>query len=246
MDLREVRVHGFFADSKRDKTNAAVKKRGAMIVPPEILVRLDKLERSNRHLKGSLSVALLFAVGLVCMGAAGPKVIEAEKFILRDSSGAERGEMFATDAARGLVFFNKNGERAVGLLASDQMNGLLIMDQNGNPRQSMTANLDKSTMGVYRPGSDSAQFEVINTAQGTALTVRDRANIDRVSLGQSGKGAVLVMTDTNGNDRTIMADGVLGFASFSKDGGVDWSPGWDKFSPEEQKQLNNLFRGTVK
>jgi len=63
------------------------------------------------------------------MGAAIPKVVEAEKFILRDASGTERGEMFATEAARGIVFFNKNGERGVALVVSDQMNALMISDR---------------------------------------------------------------------------------------------------------------------
>lgn len=208
----------------------------------EISERLDRLERSNRRLKGLLAASFFLVGALLCMGAAAPKVVEAEKFILRDSSGTERGEMFATDTARGLVFFNKNGQRGIALAVSDAMNAVMISDPNGNLRQTMTTSMDESRLGLYRPGSDSAQFEVVDNTQGTAVTVRDRTNVDRVTLGESAKGAAIVMADTDGKTRTIMGDGVLGFASFSKEGGIAWSPGWDKFSPEEQKQMNSLFR----
>lgn len=208
----------------------------------DISERLDRLERSNRQLRGLLAATFFLVGALLCMGAAAPRVVEAEKFILRDGSGTERGEIFATDTARGLVFFNKNGQRGIALAVSDAMNAVMVSDPNGNLRQTMTTTLDKSSLGVYRPGSDSAQFEVIDNTEGTAVTVRDRTNVDRVSLGESPKGAAIMMVDADGNTRTVMGDGVLGFASFSKDGGIAWSPGWDKFSPEEQRQMNSLFR----
>jgi hypothetical protein len=208
--------------------------------------KLDRLERSNRRLKIMMSVSFCIGAVLLFTGAGAPRVVEAEKFILRDSSGAERGEMFATDTARGLVFFTKGGEKGLAFVVSDEMNALMISDPNGNLRQTLTANMDESRLGLYRPGSNSAQFEVINNALGTALTIRDRGNADRVSLGESAKGAAVVMSDSKGGARTIMGDGALGFASLAKDGGIVWSPGWDKFSPEEQKQMNNVIRNSPK
>jgi hypothetical protein len=213
-----------------------------MTIPSEISERLDKLERSNRRLEGLLSIVFCCVGAVWVMGAAVPKVLEAEKFVLRDSGGAERGEIFGTETSRGIVFFNKNGERGLALVVNDQMNALILADQNGNLRESMSVEKDKSSLDIYRPGSNTAQFQVIDTAQGTAVTVRDRANVDRVSLGESEKGAAMTMMDKDGRTRVVMADGELAFASFLKDGGIAWSPGWDKFSPEEQKQLNEVIR----
>lgn len=209
----------------------------------EIHGRLEKLERSNRQLKMFLSICLCSGIALFLMGAtANPKVVEAEKFILRDAAGVERGELFATEAARGLVFFKKKAERALALLVSDQMNGLLILDQNGNLRQSFTSKIDESDWSIYRPGSDSAQFGVTDNVQGTALTVRDRTNSERVSLGVSDKGAAVTLADTEGANRVIMTDGELSLATFSKEGDLKWTPGWDRFSPEEQNQMRRLMR----
>jgi hypothetical protein len=87
----------------------------------EISERLDRLERSNRRLKGLLAATFFLVGAFLCMGAAAPKVLEAEKFILRDSAGTERGEMFATDTARGLVFFNKNGQRGIALAVAGEL-----------------------------------------------------------------------------------------------------------------------------
>ena len=213
----------------------------------EIFDRLGKLERSNRRLKTLFSICLCAGIAFFLMGAAaGPKVVEAEKFVLRDSSGVERGEIFGSDASRGIVFFNKNGERGLGLLVSDQMNGLIIMDQNGNLRESLTSKLDESNLTLYRPGSQSAQFEVTDNARGTALAVRDRSNSDRVALGVSDKGAALTLIDTAGANRAVVADGEINLATFSKGGELIWAPGWDKFSPEEQNRIKNIMRQSLK
>jgi hypothetical protein len=215
---------------------------------PEIHERLDRLERSNRSLKAVLAVSLCCAVALVVMGAnsPAPKVIEAQKVILRDNAGNERGELFATDTSWGLVLFNKNNKQAASLVVGSELNGLVLLDQNGNIRQTLTSNMDESAWNLFRPGSDSAQFAVTDNVQGTALTVRDRANNDRVSLGASPKGAAIVLADKDGAPRTIMADSHLGFVTFSKEGELEWSPGWDKMSPEEQKKIRALMQNLTK
>jgi hypothetical protein len=170
-----------------------------------------------------------------------PKVIEAQKIILRDTAGNERGELFATDTSWGLVLFNKNNTRAASLAVGSEMNVLLLFDQKGNIRQVFSAGMNESACNVLRPGSDSAQFAVTDNPQGTALTVRDGANNDRITLGLSPQGAGIVLADANGATRTIMGDSTLGFVVFSKDGALEWSPGWDKFSPDEKKRLRELL-----
>lgn len=132
------------------------------------------------------------------------------------------------------------------MVVSDQMNGLIILDQNGNPRQSITSKIDESDWSIFRPGSRSAQFEVTDNVLGTGLTVRDRSNGDRVSLGVSDKGAAVGLVDKDGTTRTFMADGDPGFVSYSKGGDLTWAPGWDKFSTEEQNQMKRLLRKNPK
>src|SRR5258708_29071639 len=98
----------------------------------EVEQRLNRLERSNRRLKLAVSACLLCAAVMMLMGAASPttKVIDAEKVVLHDSAGNERGELFANENAWGLVLFNKNKTRAASLVVKDGLNGVLLCDQN--------------------------------------------------------------------------------------------------------------------
>jgi hypothetical protein len=203
--------------------------------------RLDRLERSNRRLKAAFLVCGCCVLALMVMGAvpSAPKVLEAQKIILRDSAGNERGELLANDTAWGLVLYNKSNTRAASLMVGSQTNGLLLFDQNGNMRQALTADLNESAWSVLRPGSDAAQFAVTDNMQGTALTVRDTTNVDRITLGVSrqGKGVGIGVADANGATGSFVGDSQLGFITFAKDGTLEWSPGLDKFSPEEQKRI---------
>jgi hypothetical protein len=209
----------------------------------DIQERLSRLERSNRHLKVALLAGVLCVSVVVTMGAVStaPKVLEAEKIILRDAAGNERGQLFANENAWGMVLFNKNSTKAATLVVSDTINGIVLFDQNGNLRQTITTNLDQSELNMFHPGSDAAQFGVIETGQGTSLTVRDRTNKPRVELGVSPKGSALNLSDSNGRMRAVMSGGEIGFVSFSQDGTLEWSPGWDKFSPEEKEKIKALL-----
>lgn len=205
--------------------------------------RLDRLERSNRTLKTALLVCFVGAIAMMLMGATStaPKVIDAEKITLHDSAGTERGQLFANDNAWGLVLFNKNGTKAASLVVSAGLNALILCDQNGNLRQTITTNLDQSEWNIFHPGSDSAQFGVIDNGEGTALSFRNRANNPQVELGVSSKGSSLNLSDSNGGIRAVMSGGEIGFASFTKDGKLEWSQGLDQFSPEEKKKIKALI-----
>ena len=93
---------------------------------------LEKLERSNRRLKTSLAAFACCAVAVLLTGAStastSSKVIDAEKISLHDSAGNERGQLFATEKAWGLVLFNKDGSKAASFVASPAMNGVLVLE----------------------------------------------------------------------------------------------------------------------
>ncbi len=214
-----------------------------MIASAEINERLAKLERSNWRLKIAFSILLCAALALTLMGAAppAPKIIEAQKIILRDDVGNEHGELFATRTAWGLVLFNKNNTKAASIVVGSELNGLVLHDQNGNIRQTLSADVNESAWNFFRPGSDFAQLSVTDSPQGTALTVRDRANNDRITLGLSPQGAGMAVADADGATRSFIGDSPLGFITLAKDETLEWSPGLEKFSPDEQKHLRELL-----
>jgi hypothetical protein len=205
--------------------------------------RLEKLERSNSRLKLGLVTLILIFGGIAVMGAKpqASKVLEVEKLILRDAGGAERGELFANDKAWGFVLYNKNGSRASAMFSGGGMNAVVLHDQNGNIRQSITSNLEASNWSMYRPGSDSAQIEIGDNAQGTALTIRNRANNPQVELGISPKGSALMLSDEKGSVRTMIAGEEVGLATYAQDGRFVWSPGLENFTPEERARIKALI-----
>jgi hypothetical protein len=83
-----------------------------------LLARVDRLERQNTRLWGSL----LAVAGLAILGLAGsvgaetkpapPDTIEARRFILKDEYGATRGEWLVDEGSNGrLRFFGPDGKK---------------------------------------------------------------------------------------------------------------------------------------
>jgi hypothetical protein len=204
--------------------------------------RLQNLERSNRRMRFGLILSLLITGGFVTMGARStpPKVIEAEKFILRDSSGNERGQLFANDKSWGLVLFTENGQKALGLVASSGINGLLISDQDGADRQMFTSDRNQTTWGIFRPGSKLAQLEITDNPAGEELVFRDRSDMPRIEFGVSEKGPGLALSDKHGTTRAVLSDGEI--ASFSEDGKINWSPEWERLNPQEKQKVKDLTK----
>jgi hypothetical protein len=204
--------------------------------------RLDILERSNRRLKAGFLACLCCIVTVFLVAAtSSPRIIDVQKIVLRDIAGNERGELFANDDAWGLVLFNKNKTKAASMAVMAEANGILLSDPNGNIRQGFTSDLNQSDWSIFRPGSDSAQFTVTDNAEGTGLGIRDRANRDRVSLGVSPQGGSgLKLDDANGTTRALVFGNDAGFALISSKGTLEWSPSWEKLTPDEKEQLKSL------
>ena len=137
----------------------------------DICARLEKVERSNRRLRGVLALCICCTFVAVLLGAASPvpNVVEAQKFILRDDAGNERGELFVSDKSTGLLLLNKDGTHAGMLAVGSQTNALMLWDHNGNLRQAVSSDLDESAWNVFRPGSEAAQFSFSDNGKGTTL-----------------------------------------------------------------------------
>lgn len=122
--------------------------------------RLERLESENRRLKLFGAVILFGITGGVLMGQAGKtvEVVEAERFILRDSKGRNRGGLAVTNDAPILYFkdgeghtraalgVGANGDPSLELIDQDLKSGvelsvrnrgvigLQIHDKNKKPR----------------------------------------------------------------------------------------------------------------
>lgn len=98
-----------------------------------VLLRLERLERQNHRLKAFLSILVIITCSLFLLGQARPsRIIEAEKFRLKDSSGKVRGE-FALDSitySKGIVIeprltIRDENQKIVSWLGASQLRLLL-------------------------------------------------------------------------------------------------------------------------
>jgi hypothetical protein len=128
----------------------------------ELLERLSRLEsqqaklqRSNKRLRMMTGVVALLCGALITMGqtsSAVPDTIEAQQFLLRDSSGKLRGAMgVLSDGAVGLNLSDPDGRTRVTVdLASNGTPGVDLYDQNGKVRATMALGDDGDPgVGLY-------------------------------------------------------------------------------------------------
>jgi hypothetical protein len=95
--------------------------------------RLDRLERENRRLKRAGVVVLALIGAVVLMGhVVGEKVIEAERFVLLDSSGQPRAVLAVAKSGSGLYLYDEKGKLRAGLVGGTaDGTGLRVYDQKG-------------------------------------------------------------------------------------------------------------------
>lgn len=87
-----------------------------------IIERLGELEKQNRRMKQAGVAGLVLACLLLTLGVAGPdRVIEAEKFILKDSSGKTRAVLSNDATGTDLRFLDEKGTQrlSVGMYAGN-------------------------------------------------------------------------------------------------------------------------------
>jgi len=99
--------------------------------------RLDRVERENRRLKrsGVVALAVIAAVGLMGQATKGKvaKVIEAEKFIVRDASGKVRGVLGAhEDTVVFGLYDMQEKTRLVLFMGPDGSPGIAVYDRRGS------------------------------------------------------------------------------------------------------------------
>lgn len=203
--------------------------------------RIALLERSNRRMKAGMAGLVALIVGLAILGVAAPtpKVLTAERFVLVDESGRERAELSSNTKASALQFLNSNGTDALVLTAGSGDNGVILSDKNGEDRLGFIASSDGTVdLSFYRDHGKQETLKITDNPEGTAISVRDSTGKDRINLGYSSKGAGLGVADRNGTVRSVI--GEQGYATFDKNGKVDWTSFGENMTPEERKQVMDL------
>jgi hypothetical protein len=138
-----------------------------------ILERVGKLEAQNRRLRwGSVAIlALLSAVILMGQAAPSSRVIEAERFILKDNDGNVRGWMGTIGKGSELSLGNVNAQPMMRLIVSTDSSDLHFF---GSRKSGMNLGLDSGNPDVSMMGAEgNGGARITFGKNGPALTLED-------------------------------------------------------------------------
>ncbi len=149
-----------------------------------LTVRLQKLEKQNRRLKGVGGLVLALTCSLFLIGQAAPKsqTLEAERFIVKDKAGIVRATLGTnTDGSLILALFYENSKEAVVLSVHKGMAGLGVHDERGG----------------------RAGLWVVDGAPGLSLQSRDGTVRTTLALGNK-DSPILSLFDARGELRAML------------------------------------------
>jgi hypothetical protein len=131
---------------------------------PDLVERLKRLElqqarlqRSNNHLRIATGALMLICGALFTMAATSsvvPDTVEAQQFLLRDSTGKLRGAIGTTsDGAAGFSLQDSAGRTRVTVdLAANGTPGIDLFDQDGKMRETIALGpAGQPGLGLYGP-----------------------------------------------------------------------------------------------
>lgn len=170
-----------------------------------LVQRLERVESENRRLKRIGVLAVLGLGALMLLGQATPsaitpavpaaKVIEAEKFVLRDPTGRERAELSVlADGSPTLGFVDPDGKpRALFGLGADGAPGLALLGPDDKGRLTLSVRRDgaAAVILVDAGGRPRARLD-LETDGVPGLTFFARGGGVRAALGVMDDGRLFV------------------------------------------------------
>ena len=138
-----------------------------------ILERVAKLEAQNRRLRrGSVAIlSLLSAIILMGQSAPPPRVVEAQRFILKDNEGNVRGWMGTIGKGSELSLGNVNAEPMMRLIVSTDASDLHFF---GSRNSGMNLGLDSGRPDIsMMRAEEKGRAGITFGNDGPALTLED-------------------------------------------------------------------------
>jgi hypothetical protein len=138
-----------------------------------VLDRITKLEAQNRRLRRGGVAILVLLSAVILMGQAAPssRVVEAERFILKDSEGNVRGWMGTIGRGSELSLGNVNAQPMMRLIVSTDASDLHFF---GSRKSGLNLGVDSGDPDISLMGAEGNDGARITFGRdGPALTLRD-------------------------------------------------------------------------
>ena len=142
---------------------------------PTILARLDKLDRQNRRFKrvGTTFAFLALTATLLMGQAPTEKVVEANEFILRDSSGKIRAKLGVLGDLASLELYDSSAKSMASLVAGTGGSSFALHSTSFVPAIEMNANDKKAELqlNTNAPGASTPRNFMALTAEPTETNI---------------------------------------------------------------------------
>lgn len=150
-----------------------------------LAVRLEKLEKQNRRIRGIGIALLVLAAALVLMGQTpGHRTVEANEFVLKDASGTVRGRWSVVEAfGPKFVLLDATGKERVLLNVLDTGAGLILRDASGRDRAGLVATVNGPGLNLTDANGKSRVFVFADdTEDSFGVGLHDEKGLKRAAL----------------------------------------------------------------
>jgi hypothetical protein len=179
-----------------------------------MLKRLDRVEHQNSNLKRTWTATVLGVLALVLMGQSVlnkvPEVLEAQKFVLRDSQGRGRAMLgFTPENSPVLILNQTDGTLGATLKVGPQGQPMLsLYDKGGNPRALLSVDTDGSAGLTFGNADGKARAGLAVTSEksaGLILYGNGEKALAVVGLTRDGSPAI-IFADEHGKPNLVIAN----------------------------------------
>ncbi|MGH9745090.1 MAG: hypothetical protein ACRD59_03125 [Candidatus Acidiferrales bacterium] len=165
--------------------------------------RIVKLERENRKLRWSALILLLMVSGVILMGQAKPaaRIVEAQKFVLKDENGKVRAWMGLYGTGSELMLGNDSAQPMMRLIVSTDAGNLHFY---GSHKGGMTLAVDSGDPSLSIVDADgNGGAAIAFSKDGPGLTLVDGKGFSAVV------GATQLKDSTGGDAKHTSAASIV-------------------------------------
>jgi len=180
--------------------------------PRDIAERLGKLEKRNRRLQRGVIAATIAFSTVILMGQAAPspRIVEAQKFVLKDANGNVRGWMGIIGKGSELTLGNVNSQPMISLEVSTDSGDVHLY---GSRRSGMNLGINSGNPSISIVDSDGQGGAGLNFGKnGPSLKLEDGR----------GFSAVMGTSQVENPDRQAQYTTTASITLFDKDKKVIW------------------------
>ena len=157
-----------------------------------IIERLETLERQNRRMKRIGAGVILTVASLLLMAQTAPtRIVEANGFVLKDSSGRIRAKLEVSNAGNPILnFMSTRGDIRMSLSANDGGGGITLLGPNGQ-NLSLALAPERANLVMIRNGVEDFHLGHGRITTKNARTGEVLYDGEAVTLGMYSQGGSL-------------------------------------------------------